>query len=688
MPVSKLQIAAVALPAALLLTSAGLVAEGTAQAPAVKRSSTNVDRYGDPLPQGAVLRLGTIRYRYGASGTAFLPDGKTVVSVTQGHAIQFWDARTGRLVRAIDTGKFSVGQSYAFSRGAKRLAISGSVEDDTWGWRNIVRVFDVASGKVLRSFDRESRDGCHALALSPKGDLLFSLGREGKLRIEEVATGVELLRQQFPKDVMAALAISPDGLTLAIGSGPNTHKLFLWKWQTGEEPRALKAPRYSGRSLAFSPDGKWLADCGQSEPTVRVWDATSGRLLLNLELPDHEHYWLHDLAFSPDGKVLAVSGSHNEKSAVHLWAPATGKFLKRLPVSGALAFSSDGKLLAAGSGVWDFAASKDLSANDQTHRGAVQHILVGDNNLVVTASDDNTIRIWDAATARQRHCLVHGNWVRDVALSPDGSRLASNSLDDTVCLWDVATGRKIYRLAGHGRLGGRRAVVFSPDGKSFLAWGDDMYLRKWDVRTGKAVFEHAVRPSGVKVFDEDDRDFGGPGHSVPEGRFSPNAAHLILQTGRKFILIDAATGKEQRNFLSESGHLIGLTVSPDGKLLLGSAWGDTVEKKLPDGRTLFTSAKNHPVTWWNLTTGKVQKRILLPEGGAGPVAFAPNAKLFATATSDPRPCIRLVEVPTGREVRRIKNFRGTVRSLAFMPDGRRLISGMEDGTALIWDLTR
>jgi RNA polymerase sigma factor (sigma-70 family) len=692
--VSKLQALTAALLAAVLLGGAALLAGGALPQAASPTASPEkaggrkvVDRYGDALPRGAVLRLGTVRYRHGGVGTAFLPDSKTVVSIRDGHAIPFWDARTGQLVREIDTGKFSVGQRYAFSRGAKRLAVSGSVDDEKWGWRHLVRVYDTASGKVLRSFDRESRDGASALALSPGGDLLFSLSYTGKLRVEEVATGVELLRQKFPGDVAGtSLAISPDGSTLAVATGANTHKLFLWNWQAAEEPRALKAPRYTGNSLAFSPDGKLLAECGHFEPTVRLWEVPSGRLLRKLELPDHARYRRFRVAFSPDGKALAAAGQNNQTVVIHLWDPATGKFLKRLPVGGALAFSPDGKLLAAGSRVWDLAAGKELSANDQAHSGAVEHILTGPDNLVVTASEDNTIRLWDAATARQRHCLAHDGWVRAVALSPDGTRLVSNSLDDTVCLWDVATGRKIYRLAGHGELGGRRAVVFSPDGQSFLSWGDDMHLRKWDVRTGKAVFEISIRPSGVKVPDEDDEDRPGRIHTPPEGRFTPDGKHLILQSGGKFFIMGASTGKELRHFPSETGYLTGLAISPDSKLLLGSAWGEPVQRKLPDGRMLSTSARDHPVTWWDLTTGKQQKRILLPKEGAGPVAFSPDGKFFAAASSQPLACIRLVEVPTGREVRRIEGFRGAVRSLAFLPDGRRLISGMEDGSALFWNL--
>jgi RNA polymerase sigma factor (sigma-70 family) len=655
-----------------------------------REPAARADRFGDPLPPGAVVRLGTVRYRYGGTGQAFLPDGKTVVGVQGEHGIAYWDARTGRLLRQIDTGPFSTGWNVGFSQGAKRLAVSGAlIEEALPGFRPAIRIFDTTSGKEIRTFERSPREGVNGLTLSPDGKVLFGLDMKGTLRVEEVATGAERLRQQFPADVLSYLALSPDGATLALASGPNTHKLFLWKWQSAEDPRELKAPRYCGRALTFSPDGKHLAEASDDSPTVRVWDVASGRRLHRLELPDHEPYRHYRLAFTPDGKVLAASGGTNDHAAVHLWDPQTGKFLRRLEVAGsALAFSPDGTLLAAGARVWDFAAGKELSANDQAHHGAVRQVLTAGNDAVITVGEDNTIRVWEAATGRQRLKLVHGNWVRDIALSKGGSLLASNSLDDTVCLWDVATGKKIYRLPGHGRLGGRRAVGFTADGKAFLAWGDDLRLRKWDVRTGKAVAEYLTRPAGVRVPKEDDPAGREKFFDLGDGLFTPDGRHFVLQVGGRFHVFDAASGKELRHFPSEGSHVISTTISADGKLLLASAWGKSFEVKMPDGTRQSTIPRAHPVAWWDLATGRLRMKIDLPEQGAGPVAFSPDGRRFAVASSNPGTRIRIVEVATGKEVRRVEGFRGLVRSLAFLPDGRRLVAGMEDGSALIWDLTR
>jgi WD40 repeat protein len=482
-----------------------------------------------------------------------------------------------------------------------------------------------------------------------------------------------------------------------LGSGPNTHKIFVWKWQTAEEPREIKSGWHRGREVAFSADGRLLAECSDAEPDVRVFDVASGRLLHKLECPDHEPFTHYHVACSPNGKLVAAYGGTNDRWGVNLWDPATGKFVKRLDVGGALAFSPDSKLLAAGPSVWDFAADKALSTNDEAHGSAVSCLVMAPKDLVATAGDDSSIRIWDARTGQHHRKLTFdtsvGLSIRAVALSPDGKLLVSSSMrDDGVYLWDITTGKRIYKLAGHGQLGSvSAAAVFLPDGKSFLTFGAaDMCLRKWDVRTGKALAEYVIRPEGIPIPSEDDEPFEMEKRffMIGHAQFTPDAKYLVFQANDKVYIFDSATGQYERSFAAGGRMDIGMAISADSKLMASTAYGKTIQTKLPDGSVQHSSPKDHPVTLWNLAAGDVLKQITLPERQPGPIAFSPDGKLFAVASVEPGARIRLLETATGLEVRKIEGFRGAVRSLAFMPDGNRLISGMEDSSALIWDLRR
>jgi RNA polymerase sigma factor (sigma-70 family) len=659
-------------------------------------SERMVDRYGDPLPPGAVVRLGTVRYRYNSHGSHFLPDGKTVVSVVEQDrmVIKLWNARTGRLIREFDTGLISHPQmGTALSRDGKRFAVSGQLHDNAkQEWRGAAAVFDLDSGKAIRLIEC---DAVIWLTMSQDGKTLFTLDGSGNVLVNDVATGKELIRQQFkPGRLLPGIELSPDGSTILLADRSVPSSFFLWKWQRAEKPREVPVPKRRVAKMTFSPDGKHLAASCEDDPGVLLLDADDGKLLRKLELPDFEPYRHFSVAFAPNGKLLAAWAATNEETCVHLWDPATGKFLQRLPISGAPAFSPDSTLLLAGSRIWDLAASKELSANNEAHLREVDHIVTGGKDVVVTATWDRTIRVWDATSGKHRLSIAHSGRIRDMALSPDGKKLVTSTLlgDNSVSIWDVATGKRIYRLCGHGRLGGRGAVVFTPDGNAVLSWGDDMQLRKWDTRTGKAVSELRIRPTGIEVPDDEDADnvieiLDGK-HDIGPASFTQDAKHFVLKADGGFFVFDATTGKELRWFSSDADRHYNLTLSPDGKYALASTRDKARQIKLPDGSVRWVSPTEHYVRYWDLAKGELRTPVLIPEEDPGAVAFNPDGQLFAVASSMPGAKIRLFETSTGREVRKIEGFKGTVRSLAFMPDGKRLVSGMSDSSALIWDLTR
>jgi WD40 repeat protein len=658
------------------------------------------DRHGDPLPAGAVARLGTVRFRsggYGLEGLGFLADGKTLVTVPrEGHVLQLWEADTGRLRREISTGDLSV-RGFGLSPDGKYAAVGGFLPF-TQGEPIVgaVRVLDLAAGKAVRTFPRTGQDTDHcSFAFTPDGKALVSLGDSGALRVEEVATGVELLRQQFPRDILPEVAVSPDGSTVAVASGPNTRKLYVWKWEAGEEPRQLPVGDFVARWVAFSPDGKLLAATSDREGTVRLWDVAGGQPRHRLHLPGGQGSTTGAPTFTPDGKVLALVGTvysrHEQSESIHLWDPATGRYRGRLdPGGGRLAASPDSRLLAAGGPgrilVWDLASGKPLLPDEEAHHDHVGRVAVSARGVVATASDDGTVRLWDLATGAHRLRLGHGGYtVRAVAFAPDGRTLASSGLDDTVRLWEADTGREVYRLAGHGELGGYRTLAFTPGGKRLLSWGDDFYLRVWDVANGKALSEYRLRPTGVKVPEEDDEpaDREMRFFNLGPGVFSPDGKRFVLALPKGTFVFDVETGKELRTIETGLRNAESLAVSPDGKRLLAGGWGAAIQTKLPDGRTRLSTAEEHPLGLWDLASGKPVRQVLLPGATSGPVAFSADSKTYAAAVDR---AIRLWDTDTGEERPGVSGVPAAVSALAFSPDGRLLVSALQDTTALVWDL--
>ncbi len=266
----------------------------------------------------------------------------------------------------------------------------------------------------------------------------------------------------------------------------------------------------------------------------------------------------HRLAFSPNGKTLAVP-SHD--GSLYLLDTATREMrvLRNNPgpVTSA-AWSPDGRLLAASTHegplvVWDVEANSRLVLDG--HQGAVWRVAWSpDGKHLASAGWDGTVRLWDPRTRALRKTLTdHQGRVSDVTWSPDGKRLASAGDDGTVRLWDAPTGQPQGVLRGHA--GAAYSVIYTPEAKQIISGAADGTIRIWDASAGGA-------PATVLR-----------GHTKPVVclAITRDGARLISasldHTVRRWDLTPGQTRRSPRTLQRAEAGVVGVTVSPDGRLL-------------------------------------------------------------------------------------------------------------------------
>jgi WD40 repeat protein len=662
------------------------------------------DLYGDPLPDGAIMRFGTVQRRLlGPTQLAITPDGKMIVGLCGGRYVQYWDAETLKLkeqfeLPGIDADTKVVEGAPSAASGKTAIAPNGKCAARCRFDSGSLEFWDLEARKRLSQVPiPKEYDDVLGIAFSSNSQILALLtggNKAAAIRFVSVSSA-----KQYEADAalakesrgnFATFAFSPDSTSFVASFG--SQPLVCWDTATGKVKwHSSKDARF----VAYFANGRHV----QIVATVKTgddWvmlDSRDGTPVDFMKLP--KRIPDYGAAVAPDNRTLLMKW----ESEIELWDMEQGRSRGGLPV--------------------------DISPWMYPERSP---IVFPDEQTVVTAF--MALQRWDIGSGRRLDsdpaARGHIGWVERLAFAPNGSLLASRAADGSIRIWDLETGQERHKHElARDKGWGSAALAFADGGRRLVYVRMDS-LGVWDADTGRRIVTRqlpeawlpgaCLTADGTKVIRVD-RIKGRRGqwsvtfvdvltgiqHSsisfqtgnwFPHG-VSPTGAWLTTDDGR---LLDLRTGERGMGLVVAPDEALVdvLAVSPDGRFIAGRI-GEVLDGGAfakPGQRSVWPLDR---IRVWESASGRELVTFASPDEGYRMefklAAFHPGLRTLVIAKAAG---LHMVSLPSGEQSLQIPAHQqyplgldwvyATV--LAWSPDGKALATGHPDGTILLWDVSK
>ncbi|EHR72750.1 WD40 repeat-containing protein [Burkholderiales bacterium JOSHI_001] len=544
---------------------------------------------------------------------------------------------------------------------------------------------------------------------------MFMEGTKGASALGQLADWRVPYRPQTSELLLAyALQAQRHGAPLPLLSGMDLHDANLQDWQVGADDlptldlagarldRAnLRDSRFENVSLAgagfMAADlrGAVLVRCQLQRANFRSALAT-GAGLHECELQGADFT-------GADGRGLLCSRARHApalpagalrtpKHAASRPTQARAALARHTASPSACAFSPDSQFIVSASDdhslrLWN-AATGECLRTFSGHSGTVSSCdFSPDGQVIVSASGDQSLRLWNATTGECLHTLsAHSSRVTSCAFSLDGQFIVS-SHDQSLRLWNAATGECLRTLSGHFSY--VTSCAFSPDSQFIVSASWDNSLRLWNAATGECL-----------------RTLSGHSQTVTSCAFSPDGQFIVSASQDNSLrLWNAATGECLRTLSGHSSSVTSCAFSQDGRFIVSASrdnslrlWNAATGECLRtlsghsetvtscafslDGQFIVSASNDNSLRLWSAATGECLRTLSGHSSYVTSCAFSPDGQFIVSSHDQ---SLRLWNAATGECLRTLSGHSSYVTSCAFSPDSQFIVSASQDNSLRLWN---